>query len=120
MTPADFLRPIGRLDAELMGGQVAAEATLTALILAAEEQTTLERAQACWVYWRAFQQLADDTMTSDPAMQRDRNKTDQFSAEQLAHFGNVAREYERCFQAATRPSGFALGTTVQKEVTPTW
>lgn len=44
------------------------------------------------VYYRAFTFLSDQAM-SDPAMQRDRNKTDQWSAEQLNYWARQAANY---------------------------
>jgi|GEM_PF-3649294 len=120
MQASDFLRPVGRLDPDWLGGQPAAEGTLTALIVAAEAITSDPAVQECFVLWRAFQQIADDAVAT-PSMQRDRNKTDQWSADQINAWAVAAREYHACFlQGLSGTAGFQLGTTVQKEVTPSW
>lgn len=120
LTPADFLRPVGRLDPELLGGSELAGATLSALVSAAEALTSDEAAQECFVYWKTFEQVADD-FTSAPIMERDRNKTDQWSTEQLDRWRSIAREYEGCFKRSiSGTTGYQPGTTVSKEVTPTW
>lgn len=120
LTVADFLRPIGRIDPDLMGGTVKATTTIGNLLTAAQARTSDEAAQTCFVYWKAFEQIADDAMAT-PSMQRDRDKADQVSAEQLAHWRTVAREYEQCFHARlTGNSSFAPATSVTVDVVPTW
>ena len=52
------------------------------------------------VYYKAFTFLSDQAM-SDPAMQRDRNKTDQFSAEQLSYWAAQAARYASEVDALT-------------------
>lgn len=120
LTPATFLRPAGRIDPDLMGGTAKATATLTKLITTAQTKTSDETTQECFVYWKAFQQIADDQM-STPAMQRDRDKTDQYSGEQLAHWQQVAREYETCYQRRTTGTpGYPPATSFVASVAPKW
>lgn len=120
MQPSDFLRPTGRLQPKWLGGPTEASTTLTALITAAEAITADEAVQECFVYWKAFQQIADGFMAG-PSMQRDRNKTSQWSSDQINLWVTTAREYHACFQRGLSGSaGFQVGTTVQKGVTPTW
>lgn len=119
LTASDFLRPIGRLDPELLGGGTQAATTLGNLISAAQGKTDDVAAQECFVYWKACEQIADDLMSA-PAMQRDRHKADQFASEQLMHWRDAARAYQACYQRAIGAPIGVPATSIIIDVTPKW
>jgi len=90
VTPAAFtLDGGGRLNPAWFDGQDL-DSLLTTWIAAAEPGS--DELVTARVYYRAFTLLSDQAM-SDPAMQRDRNKTDQWSAEQLNYWQRQAAAY---------------------------
>lgn len=85
----------GRLDPEWFTDL---DALLDAWISASEPGS--DELVTARVYCRAFTFLSDSFM-SDPSMQRDRNKTSQFSAEQLSYWARQAAKYQAEVDALT-------------------
>lgn len=85
----------GRLDPEWFTDL---DALLDAWISASEPGS--DELVTARVYCRAFTFLSDSFM-SDPSMQRDRNKTSQFSAEQLSYWARQAAKFQAEVDALT-------------------
>lgn len=113
LTSSDFQRPAGRLDPTWFTD---ADATLTPLITQAQELTDDEKAQAAWVYARAYALLADDAMRQAAERAAD-DIRERHSDAQLRHWqrmSDAAQAEYRSIVGATPP-----GSGVSS-VTPTW
>ena len=78
LTTAALTRPAGRLSAAWFGAAFDLDAALTTWLSQATDATTDEEAQAAYVYWRAYEALADDRMM-EPAQQSVGIKSDAYT-----------------------------------------
>lgn len=87
LTVDQFKRPIGRLNPSWFEDDL--DALLTALRTEAQERTTLESAQVAWVYYRAYQTLADDRALVAQTIAAD-DVRETYSEAQLGHWQRLA------------------------------
>lgn len=80
VAPADLLLPKGELNADWFSGDL--NAVLTAAISESAARGDSDDAVTAFSYHRAYSAIHQDMM-SQPATQRDRDKTDTYLAEQL-------------------------------------
>jgi hypothetical protein len=105
LTAESFQQPAGRLQAawypsDNLSTLLTAwldEATANTVDVTAEDQ---EAAREAWVYYRAFQKLADDLLI-EPASQTAGVRTSQFSDAQLSRWAGQASTYLSTYQSLT-------------------
>lgn len=108
MTPAEFTRPTGELDAAWFpAGDL--ETRLTTFIgrVAGEP---VETAKA-YVYWQAYESLVADLM-SEPAQQRDRDKSDTFTDAQFDYWRGLAASWRARYESGRAVVRAAVGVAL--------
>lgn len=99
LTPEAFIAPKGRFTPDLFPG-LTLETALEAWIEDAEAQSEDEAAQAAWVEYRALDAIVV-RLNSEPAQQRDRDKSDAFTDSQLKHWTRERDKALARFRALT-------------------
>lgn len=99
VTPGELTAPVGLLNPEWFDDL---EGQLEAYIQNPEVAGKPDAVVRSYAYWRAYSQLAADLM-SEPASQRDLNKSSQWTSDQLGFWQAQAEHWRCAYQTALNP-----------------
>lgn len=107
LTPADFIRPQGELNPDWFESDV--EATLAAALTEAAGE--LPEVRRAFAYWRAYETLVADLM-SQPAQQRDRDKSDAYTDAQFDYWREQAAAWRARYESGRSTVRAAVGVAL--------
>lgn len=121
LSPADFVLPKGELSPEMFPGvgDLAEEGGYVDTWLAeAQEKTGDEKAQAAWVYYRAFSAVANRLNANPASVDVEHKGSKQRLISQMQYFEQKAAEYRAEFERLTETAGKTSNFRVRSPARP--